>query len=73
MGKFSAICNFGMIPSINLKFFKNILVYNENVLYKIGFYSISVPCARGNSLIWFKIPQKSGTLWPQNQEFYMKS
>ena len=33
MGKFSAICNFGMIASINLKFFKNVLGYNENFLY----------------------------------------
>ena len=73
MGKFSAICNFGMIASINLKFFKNVLGYNENVLYKFGFYSISVPCARANSLIWPKMPQKSGTFWPQIKEFYIKT
>ena len=73
MGKFSAICNFGMIASINLKFFKNVLGYNENVLCKFGFYSISVPCAIANSLIWPKMPQKSGTFWPQIQEFYIKT
>ena len=39
MGTFSAICNFGMIASINLKFFKNVLGYHENVLHKFGFYS----------------------------------
>ena len=50
MGKFSAICNFGMIASIKLNFFKNAPGYNENVLYKFGFYSISVPCAKANSL-----------------------
>ena len=73
MGKFSVICSFGMIPSINLKFFKNVLGYNENVLYKFGFYSISVPCARANSLIWPKMPQKSEMFWPQIQEFYIKT
>ena len=72
MGKFSAICNFGNIASINLKFFKNVLGYNEHVLYKFGFYNISVPCLRANSLIWPKMPQTSGTLWPQIQEFYIK-
>ena len=66
MGTFSAICNFGMIASsINLTFFKNVLGYHENVLYKFGFYSTNVPCARANSLIWPKMAQKSGMFWPQ--------
>ena len=73
LGKFSAICNFGMIVSINLKFFKNALRYNENALSKFGFYSISVPSARANSLIWPQMLQKSGTFWPQIQEFYIKT
>ena len=64
---------FRMIASINLKFFLNVLGYNENALYKFGSYSISFPCARANSLIWPKMPPKSGTFWPQIQEFYIKT
>ena len=65
MSKFSAICSFGMMASINLKFFKNVLGYNENVLYKFSFHGISVPCARSNSLIWPKMPQNQGRFGPK--------
>ena len=73
MGKFSAICNFGMIASINLKFFKNVLRYNENVLSKFGFYSISVPCARANSLIWPPNAPKISDVLAPNSEILHKN